>query len=79
MFLLCLPVHVCGPCVTHPSVHVQDDCSAGLQWAFDNKAALNASKIIVGGESGGGNLAIATTMKAVKDGKKEQVRSKHQT
>ena len=52
---------------------MQDDCSAGLQWTHENRAALGISKIIIAGESGGGNLSIATTMKAVKDGKKEQV------
>jgi acetyl esterase len=39
-----------------------DDCSAGLVWTAANKGKLGISKIIVAGESGGGNLSIATTM-----------------
>ena len=47
-----------------------DDCSAGLKWTAENKDKLGISKIIVAGESGGGNLSISTTManKALVDG-----------
>lgn len=47
-----------------------DDCTAGLKWVQENKETLNISKVIVAGESGGGNLAIATTMsnKSLVDG-----------
>ena len=34
---------------------------------FDNKEELGVSKIIVSGESGGGNLTLATTLKAKED------------
>ena len=34
-----------------------------------SKAKLNVDKVVISGESGGGNLSIATTMKAVKEGK----------
>ncbi len=46
-----------------------NDCSSALQWVADNKARLGISKLIVSGESGGGNLTIATTLKAKKDGR----------
>ena len=47
-----------------------DDCTAGLKWVQENKETLNISKVIAAGESGGGNLAIATTMsnKSLVDG-----------
>ena len=47
-----------------------NDCSSALQWMFDNKEKLGVSKIIVSNcESGGGNLTLATTLKAKKDEK----------
>ena len=42
-----------------------DDCVAGLHWVTDNADTLgiDTTKVTVAGESGGGNLAIATTMR----------------
>lgn len=62
-----------GKLGNHPFPAGLNDCASGLQWTFDNKASLGISKIIVSGESGGGNLSLATTLKAKKDGKIEQV------
>jgi len=47
-----------------------NDCVSGLKWTHANAAALNidAARIVVAGESGGGNLAIATTLKLKRDG-----------
>jgi len=45
-----------------------NDCASGLQWVAANKAALGVSTITVSGESGGGNLTLATTLKAKRDG-----------
>jgi len=47
-----------------------NDCVAGLKWAHANAQALNidADKIIVAGESGGGNLTLATGLKLLRDG-----------
>ena len=39
-----------------------------LRWMYENKDSLNLSGIIISGESGGGNLAIATCLKAKMDG-----------
>ena len=50
-----------------------NDCSSALQWMFDNKEKLGVSKIIISGESGGGNLTLATTLKAKKDEKLLQI------
>lgn len=47
-----------------------NDCVSGLKWVSENADALNidASKIIVAGESGGGNLTLATGLKLKQDG-----------
>ena len=45
-----------------------NDCYDALGWVYDNKVNLNVSKIIISGESGGGNLSIATTLKAKMNG-----------
>jgi acetyl esterase len=45
-----------------------NDCTSALQWMTDNADRLGASKIVVSGESGGGNLTLATTLKAKRDG-----------
>ncbi len=50
-----------------------NDCTSGLQWTFDHKATLGISKIILSGESGGGNLSLATCLKAQKDNRLAQV------
>ena len=50
-----------------------NDCSSALQWMHDHRADLGISKIVVSGESGGGNLTLATTLKAKRDGKLEQI------
>lgn len=56
---------VLGP---HPFPAGLNDCASGAQWAVANKDSLGISKIIISGESGGGNLAIATALKAKQDG-----------
>ena len=45
-----------------------NDCTSALQWVIDNRAQRGISKLVVAGESGGGNLALATTIKAKRDG-----------
>jgi acetyl esterase len=45
-----------------------NDCVSALKWVYKNKKELDISKIIVSGESGGGNLSIATALKAKQDG-----------
>ena len=52
----------------HPFPAGLEDCSAALAWMHEQRAQLNLSKLIVSGESGGGNLTLATTLKAKKDG-----------
>jgi len=56
---------VLGP---HPFPAGLDDCTAALQWLHANRATLGVSAIVVSGESGGGNLTLATTLRAKRDG-----------
>ncbi len=62
-----------GQLGNHPFPAGLNDCMSGLQWTFDHKASLGISKIVVSGESGGGNLTLAATLKAKKDDKLEQI------
>jgi len=52
----------------HPFPAGLNDCSSALQWADEQRGTLDISKIVVSGESGGGNLSLATTLKAKQDG-----------
>src|SRR6202167_5981083 len=47
-----------------------NDCISGLKWLHANAASLkiDAQRIIVAGESGGGNLVLAVGMKLKQDG-----------
>ena len=57
----------------HPFPAGLNDCAAGLQWVYDNKDQLGIDKIVVSGESGGGNLSLATTLKAKREGWVEKI------
>jgi len=57
----------------HPFPAGLNDCFSGLKWAHDNRDALGISKIVISGESGGGNLSLATTLKAKGEGVLEMV------
>jgi acetyl esterase len=57
----------------HPFPAGLNDCTSALQWAWDNKAALGISTLIVSGESGGGNLTLASTLKAKQEGRIGQI------
>lgn len=47
-----------------------NDCVSGLKWVHKNAKMLNidAKRVVVAGESGGGNLSIATVMKLKREG-----------
>ena len=62
-----------GKLGNHPFPAGLNDCMSGLQWTFDNKASLGISKIVVSGESGGGNLTLAASLKAKRDDKLDQI------
>ena len=52
----------------HPFPAGLNDCATAAQWVITNRAALGVSTIVISGESGGGNLSIATALKAKQDG-----------
>ncbi len=47
---------------------VSNDCASGARWVVENRSALGVSTIVISGESGGGNLSVATALKAKQDG-----------
>lgn len=57
-----------GKLGNHPFPAGLNDCGSALRWTHDNKDALNIGPILMSGESGGGNLALATTLLAKQDG-----------
>ena len=57
----------------HPFPAGLNDCTSALQWVTDNKSRLGISKLVVSGESGGGNLTLATTLRAKRDGRIGQI------
>jgi acetyl esterase len=57
----------------HPFPAGLDDCTSALRWMNDNRRALGISKIVVSGESGGGNLTLASTLKAKRDDRLDQI------
>ncbi len=48
----------------HPFPAGLNDCASGAEWTHRNRAALGISSIVIAGESGGGNLSLATVLKA---------------
>jgi acetyl esterase/lipase len=53
-----------------------NDCVSGVKWLVENAAELNIDKdhIIIAGESGGGNLTLATSLKLKQDGDIQLIR-----
>lgn len=52
----------------HPFPSGLNDCVGAVRWTHDNRDKLGISSLVVIGESGGGNLAVATGIKANKEG-----------
>ncbi|GBG23908.1 Arylacetamide deacetylase [Hondaea fermentalgiana] len=51
-----------------------NDCYSALKWVHDNKEDLGIDdRIMVAGESGGGNLALAIAIKAIREGERDLV------
>lgn len=53
---------------SHPFPAGLDDCAAALAWVHDHRAELGITTLTVAGESGGGNLTLATAIRAKRDG-----------
>ena len=52
----------------HPFPAGLNDCTSALRWMGEHQERLGISKIVVSGESGGGNLTLATTLQAKRNG-----------
>lgn len=52
----------------HPFPAGLDDCVAALRWVAGHRRDLGIDRLIVSGESGGGNLTLATTLRAKREG-----------
>jgi acetyl esterase len=52
----------------HPYPAGLNDCTAALHWVHEHRDALGISTLTIAGESGGGNLSLATAVKAKRDG-----------
>lgn len=53
----------------HPFPAGLDDCAAALDWMHAQREGLGVTSIVVTGESGGGNLSLATALKAKREGR----------
>ena len=53
-----------GELGNHPFPAGLNDCVAAVHWVNSNRSSLNISSLVVAGESGGGNLAVAAAVKA---------------
>ena len=52
----------------HPFPAGLDDCTSALLWLHAHRSEMGLSAIVVSGESGGGNLTLATALRARRDG-----------
>lgn len=52
----------------HPFPAAPDDCVDATRWVHANLDRLGGSHLVISGESGGGNLAMATTIRAIREG-----------
>lgn len=50
-----------------------NDCYSGLEWVYDHKEELGCETIVNYGESGGGNLCLALSLKTLKEGRPELI------
>ena len=57
----------------HPFPAALNDCTAALEWMHANRDELGVSKLVVSGESGGGNLTLATSLKARREGRLDRI------
>jgi len=57
-----------GKLGAHPYPAGLNDCAAAVRWTYANRAELGVSHLIVGGESGGGNLTLSVAHKAKREG-----------
>jgi acetyl esterase len=52
----------------HPYPAGLNDCASAVQWVAAHRADLGAGRLVISGESGGGNLTLAVSLVAKRDG-----------
>lgn len=57
----------------HPFPAGLNDCAIATQWVATQREKLGVGDIVISGESGGGNLSLATALKANKEGWIDQI------
>jgi acetyl esterase/lipase len=57
----------------HPFPAGLDDCASALDWMHGQREGLGVTSIVVTGESGGGNLSLATALKARREGRLDRI------
>jgi acetyl esterase len=57
----------------HPFPAGLDDCASALDWMHGQREGLGLTSIVVTGESGGGNLSVATALKAKREGRLDHI------
>ncbi len=57
----------------HPFPAALNDCTSALEWMHSHRDDLGVSKLVVSGESGGGNLTLATSLKARREGRLDRI------
>ncbi|GLP80816.1 alpha/beta hydrolase fold domain-containing protein [Mycobacterium antarcticum] len=62
-----------GTLGAHPFPAGLEDCASALEWMHAQRDGLGLTSIVVTGESGGGNLSLATALKAKRDGRLDRI------
>lgn len=57
----------------HPFPAALNDCTSALEWMHARRDELGLSQLVVSGESGGGNLTLATSLKARREGRLDRI------
>lgn len=57
----------------HPFPAGLDDCATALDWMHGQREMLGVNSIVVTGESGGGNLSLATALRAKREGRLDHI------
>jgi len=57
----------------HPFPAGLDDCTAALEWVHAHRDRLGLSTVVVSGDSGGANLALATALRARRAGHLDRI------
>jgi len=52
----------------HPFPAGLHDCTSAVRWMNENRERLGIRAVVISGESGGGNLTLATALEATRDG-----------